>query len=124
MSSAECLQPAFDGVLGMFGARGVAQALGGNGTHSRQGVLDAVMEFFQDKLLKLVGRLAFPGVNSGLSEQALGIDFCLHQQQSKTDVFGHQRVMRRRYATPQIRVSPMKIDFTLRENITICRVPL
>ena len=111
MSSAECLQPALDRVLGKCGALGIAQALRGNGTHSCQGVLDAVMEFFQDEFLKFVGRLAFSGVNSSLSKQPLGIDFGLHQQQPKTDVLCNQRVLWRRLPAPHVRVSPMKINF-------------
>src|SRR5258705_6835362 len=53
------------------------------------------MQFFEDQLLEFVCRLALPGVNASLSEQAPGIDFGLRQQQPKADVFRLQKVLNR-----------------------------
>ncbi len=69
-------QPARDGVLGVLGAGHVAQALGGNRADRRQRVLDAMVQFFQDQLLQLVGGRALAGVDAGLVEQSLLISAC------------------------------------------------
>jgi len=55
-----------------------------------------VVKFFEDQLLKLVGRLALLGVNTGLSEQFPRIDFGLRQQQAKTNVLCFQELRGRR----------------------------
>jgi hypothetical protein len=45
-----------------------------------------MMKLFQDQFLQLVGCLTLAGVNAGLSQQTLGIDFGLRQQQPKADI--------------------------------------
>jgi hypothetical protein len=40
-----------------------------------------MVQLFQDQLLQLVSRLALPGVNAGLSQQFLGVDLGLGQEQ-------------------------------------------
>ena len=98
VSPSERYQPALDGVLRVFGALHVAQALGGDGADGRERVLDAVMQFFQNQLLQLVGRLALLGVDAGLGEQTQGIDFSLRQQQPKADILCLEKVVRRHLA--------------------------
>ena len=114
MGAAQCQQPAFDGVLGVFRVRGVAQALRGNGAHRGQGILDPVMKLFQDQLLQLVGCFALPGVDAGLSEQRLSVDFRLCQQKSQADIFCSQQFLRKRQVSDQIGWSPVDFEHTLR----------
>jgi hypothetical protein len=76
----------------------VAQALRGDGTDGRQRVLDAVVQFFQDQLLQLVGCLALLGVDAGLGQQFLGVDLGLGQEQPKADILCLQKVLGRRSA--------------------------
>ena len=90
---AERQQPAFDSVLRMFSSRRVAQALGGDGAHGRERILDAVVQLFEDQLLQLVGRLALLGVDAGLGEQTPGIDLGLRKQQPQADIFRRQKVL-------------------------------
>ena len=104
-------QPAFDGVLRVLGAGHVAQALRGNGADRRQRVLDAVVQFFQDQLLQLVGRRALAGVDAGLIEQFLGVDFRLRQQQPKADILRREKVLRRRCAIAEMALVLVMIDF-------------
>ncbi len=98
-------------MLRVLGARNAAQALGGDGADRRQGILDAVVQFLEDQLLKLVRRLALSGVNAGLSQQVLGVDFGLRQQQPKADVFRRQELPGRRFADAELVVVLMKVDF-------------
>ena len=104
-------QPAFDGELRVLGAGHVAQALRGNGADRRQRVLDAVVQFFQDQFLQLVGRRALAGVDAGLIEQFLGIDFRLRQQQPKADILRREKVLRRRCAITEMPLVLTMIDF-------------
>jgi hypothetical protein len=92
-------QPALDRALRVFGARHVAQALGDNRVDGRQRILDAVVQFLENQLLELVGRLALHGVNTGLGEQFPRIDFGLLKQQPKADVLRLQNLMVRRVET-------------------------
>src|ERR1019366_9193517 len=82
------LQPAFDGMLAVLDAGCGAQALRGDGAHRCQRVFDAVVQFFQNELLQLVGGLALLGVDTGLRQQRLGIDARLLKQQAEADIFG------------------------------------
>ena len=80
MGTAERQHATLDGVLRVLQAGGRAQALGCDGTHGRQGILDAVMQFPENEFLQLVGRLAFLGVDARLGQQNLGVDHGLFQQ--------------------------------------------
>ena len=60
MRPPQCDQPAFDGMLTVFDACRRPQALRRNGADGRERVLDAVMQFFEDKLLQLVRQLRAP----------------------------------------------------------------
>jgi len=42
--------------------------LRGDGADRRQGILDAVVQLFENQLLEFVCRLALPGVNASLGE--------------------------------------------------------
>ena len=64
----------------MFDASRRAQALGGNGAHGRERILDAMMHFFENELLQLVRGFTLLGVDAGLREQGLGVDAGLLQQ--------------------------------------------
>ena len=97
-------------MLRVFGARHIAQALRGNRADGCERILDAVVQFLEDQLLKFVGRLALLGVNTGLGEQFLRIDFGLRQQQPKADVFGFQNLRGRRVEARMARVL-MKAGF-------------
>ena len=66
MSPTERQQPAFDRMLSMVGTRCIAQTLRRDGADRRQRVLDAVVKFFQDELVKPVGGFALLGVDAGL----------------------------------------------------------
>jgi hypothetical protein len=83
-------QPALDGVLRVLSGWQVAQALRDDGSDGREGVLDAVVQFLEDQLLQLVGRLAFPGVDAGRGEQGLCTDLGLREQKPQADVFCRQ----------------------------------
>ena len=111
MSPPQRQQPPFDRVLRVLGARHVAQALGGNGADRRQGVLDAVVQLFQDQLLQLVRRLALAGVDAGLIEELLGVDFRLGQEQPKADILRRQKLLRGRSFGTQMALVLMTIDF-------------
>jgi hypothetical protein len=104
VSPPERQQPARDGVLRMLGALHVAKALGGDGAHGRECILDAMVKLLQDQLLELVGRLALAGVDASLSEQTLGIDFGLLEKKPKADILRLQKVVRRRPATRRVLV--------------------
>ena len=69
-----------------------------------------MVQFLEDQLLKLVCRLALPGVNARLSEQAPGIDFGLRQQQPKADVLRLQKLLGRCPAVRWVQI-PVTIDF-------------
>jgi hypothetical protein len=71
----------------MLGLGHVAQALRGDGADGGERILDAVVEFFQDQLLQLVGRLALLGVDAGLGEQFLRVDLGLGQSSSRRLTF-------------------------------------
>jgi hypothetical protein len=116
-------QPALDGVLGMFGAGHVAQALRCNGAHGRKRVLDAVVQLFQDQLLQLVGCLALLGVYSGLGQQFPGVDFGLCQQQPQADVLSRQEVLERHSGTLRLKLVQLIVGFKHGHRITISRVP-
>lgn len=58
----------------------VAQALGDDCGDGRERVLDAVVQFFEDQLLQLVGCLALFGIDTGLGKQAPRIDLSLRQE--------------------------------------------
>ena len=73
------------------------------------------MQFFEDQLLEFVCRLALPGVDASLGEQALGIDFRLRQQQPKADVLRRQKLLGRRSADAQMVTALMTIDFMHRQ---------
>ena len=83
-------QPAFDRLLAVLDTDRRPQALRGNGAHGSQGVLDAMVQFFQDQFLQLVGRLALFGINAGLGQQDLGIDIGLLEKEPKAVVFRRQ----------------------------------
>jgi len=53
----------------VLGPLQAAQALGDDGGDGRKRILDAVVQFLKDQLLKLVGRLALSGVDTGLGKQ-------------------------------------------------------
>ena len=100
-------------MLRVFGAGHVAQALGGNRADGCERILDAVVKFFEDQLLKLVGRLAFPRVNTSLSEQLPRIDFGLREQQSKTDVL---RLQKLRWMRRVLQMKLIWLVFNLRQR--------
>jgi hypothetical protein len=54
--------------------------LGGDGAHSCERILDAMMQFIENELLQFIRCLALLGVNARLREQFLCIDSCLRQQ--------------------------------------------
>ena len=87
-------EPAFDGMLTVLDACRRPQALRRNGADGRERVLDAVMQFFQDKLLQFVGSFALLGVDARLRQQHLGIDTGLLEQQTKAVVFRGQEFLR------------------------------
>ena len=58
-------QPALNGMLCMLDAWQAAQTLRDDGANGRKRILDAVVQFLEDQLLQLVGRLALPGVDAG-----------------------------------------------------------
>ena len=74
----------------------IAKALRGNRAHGCERIFDAMMQFFQDQLLKLVRSLALLGIDTGLSQQSLRADFGLRQQQPKADIFSRQQLLGRR----------------------------
>ena len=94
MRVAKGQQAAFDCVLCVLRARRIAKALRRNGTHGCKRVLDAVVKFFQDQLLQLVGGFALLGVDAGLRQQRLGAELGLRQQQPQADIFGCQDLLR------------------------------
>ncbi len=69
-----------------------------------------MVKLFQDQLLKLFGRLALLGVDTGLGEQFPGIDCGLRQQQPKADVLRLQK-LRRMCPAVRILLIQMVIDF-------------
>ena len=73
-------------------------------------ILDAVVQLFKDQLLQLVGRLALAGVDAGLIEQLLGVDFSLRQQQPKADVLRRQKFLRRGFSRTQLVLVSLMID--------------
>src|SRR5664279_3031376 len=89
----EGLQPAFDGMLAVLDAGCGAQALRGDGAHRCQRVFDAVVQFFENELLQLVGGLALLGVDTGLPQQRLGLDARLPKQQAEADICGLWRFL-------------------------------
>ena len=86
-------QPALDGVLCVLGAWQSAQALRDDGADGRERILDAVVQFLEDQLLQLVGRLALPGVDAGRGKQTLCIDLGLRKQKPQADVLFRQIVL-------------------------------
>jgi hypothetical protein len=101
-------QPPLDRVLRVLDVSCVAQALRGYGADGRQRILDAVVEFFQDQLLQLVGRLALLGVDAGLGKQSLRVDFGLREKEPKTHILSRQEVMGRRCRRVGVVVVRMK----------------
>ena len=79
----------------MPGSRHVAQALRGDRADGCKGILDAVVQFFEDQFLQLVSRLTLPRLNPGLGKQIPGSDFGLRQQQLEADIFRGQKLLRR-----------------------------
>jgi len=69
------------------------QALGDDGGDGRKRILDAVVQLFKDQLLKLVGRLALSGVDTGLGKQTPRIDLRLRQEKPQANVLGRQKVL-------------------------------
>jgi hypothetical protein len=92
--AAESLQPALDRLLTVLDAGCGAQALRGDGAHRRQRIFDAVVQFFQNKLLQSVGVLTLLGVDPGLGEQSPGIDTRLLEQHAKAGIFSLQKFLR------------------------------
>ena len=93
MSSSERQQPASDRVLHVFSSLQSARALGDDGPHSRERVLDAVVQLFKDQLLQLVGRLALPGLDAGVGEQTAGVDLGLCKKKPQADILRRQKVL-------------------------------
>ena len=87
-------QPALDGLLPVLDAGRRSQALGRNGAHGRERILDAMMQFFENELLQLVRGFTLLGVDTGLREQGLGVDAGLFQQQPKAVILGRQDFLR------------------------------
>src|SRR6202171_4162525 len=117
MGAAESQQPAFDRVLRMLRARRIAKALRRDGGHGSKRVLDAMVKFFQDEPLQLVRRFAFLGVDAGLGQQGLGAELGLRQQQPKTDVLCHQKLLGRRRVGLQAGGVLIKVDFEHRQQV-------
>ena len=86
-------QPALDGVLRVLGAWQVAQALRDDGADGRERILDAVVQFLEDQLLQLVGRLALPGVDAGRGKQTPCINLGLREQKPQADVLFREIVL-------------------------------
>ena len=93
MRSPQRKQPALNGLLRVPGFGQVAQALRDDGADGCERILDAVVQFLEDQLLQLVGRLAFPGVDAGRGQQALRIDLGLREQKPQADIFCRQFVL-------------------------------
>jgi hypothetical protein len=81
-------QPAFYGLLPVLNAGRRSQALGRDGAHGRERILDAMVHFFENELLQLVRGFTLLGVDAGLREQGFGVDASLFQQQPKAVIFG------------------------------------
>ena len=52
-----------------------------------------MVQFLQDQLLQLVGRLALPGVDAGRGKQTLCVDLGLREQKPQADVFFREFVL-------------------------------
>ena len=99
-------QPALDGLLCVLGAWQVAQTLRDDGADGRERILDAVVQFLEDQLLQLVGRLALPGVDAGRGEQTPCINLGLREQKPQADVLCRQIVLVRCCVACGTRVRP------------------
>src|SRR5450631_3595925 len=107
----------------MLGALHVAKALGGDGAHGRECILDAMVKLLQDQLLELVGRLALAGVDASLSEQTMGIDFGLREKKPKADILRLEKFVGRRPAMRRA-LALVTVNFEHhRLFITISQVP-
>ena len=71
----------------------MAQALRRDGADHRQRVPDAVVQFFQNELLQLIGGLALLGFDAGLRQQRPGVDSGLFEQHAQADIFGLQKLL-------------------------------
>ena len=80
-------------MLRVLGSRHMAQTLRDDGADGRQRILDAMVQFLEDQLLQLVGRLALPGVDSGRGKQAPRIDLGLREQKPQADVLFREIVV-------------------------------
>ena len=70
-----------------------AQTLRDDGADGRERILDTVVQFLEDQLLQLVGRLALPGVDAGRGKQTPCVDLGLREQKPQADVLFREIVL-------------------------------
>jgi len=82
----------------------MAQTLRDDGANGRKRILDTVVQFFEDQLLQLVGRLALPGVDAGRGKQTPRVNLGLRKQKPQADVLFREIVVLLRCAAVGTRV--------------------
>jgi hypothetical protein len=92
MRPAQGDKAAFDGQSAIFQAFRGPQALRGNCNDRRQRILHAMMQLLKQQTLQPLGHLVFRRINSGLSQEARGIDAGLGQQFAETRVLNFESV--------------------------------